>query len=97
MDVHADVDIVIRDATGAVRATLATDVADSSNITSSSWQTFTATHSFSEYTVLDPTDYLEIDLFAHATTNISGESVSVDFRLDDNTLPAADQTRIALR
>jgi len=97
MDVHADIDIVVRDAADAVRATLATDVANSANITSTSWQTFTATYSFSEYTVVDATDYLEIDLFADASTNNSGESVSVDFRLDDNTLPTADQTRLALR
>ena len=77
--------------------TLATDVANSSNITSSSWETFTATYSFGEYIVVDATDYLEIDLFADAATNLSGEGVSVDFRLDDNTMAAADQTRIALR
>ena len=97
MDVQADITILIRDASGAVRATLATDVANSANITSTSWQTVTATYSFSAYTVVDPSDYLEVDLFADAATNLSGESVSVDFRLDDNTLDAADQTRIALR
>ncbi|NQW22663.1 MAG: hypothetical protein HQ475_04365 [SAR202 cluster bacterium] len=98
IDVHADIDILIRDAAGTVRATLATDVASSANITSATWQTLTATYAFSEYTVVDATDYIEIDLFANVpTTNISGESVSVDFRLDDNTLPAADQTRVALR
>ncbi|MCH7737496.1 MAG: hypothetical protein IH872_08870 [Chloroflexi bacterium] len=97
LDVHADIDIVIRDASGAVRATLATEAANSANITGDSWQTLTAAYSFSEYTVVDPTDYLEIDLFADATANTSGESVSVDFRLDDDTLPAADQTRISLR
>ena len=97
MDVHADIDILIRDAAGAVLATLATDVANSSNITSSSWQTLTAAYSLSEYTVVNSTDYLEIDLFADAAVNLSGESVSVDFRLDDNTLAATDQTRIALR
>jgi len=97
LDVHADIDVIIRDASGAVRATLATEVADTSNITGSSWQTLTATHSFSEYTVVDATDYLEIDLFANATANTSGESVSIDFRLDDKTLPAADQTRISVR
>ena len=97
LDVHADIDVVIRDASGAVRATLATEVADTSNITGTSWQTLTATHSFSEYIVVDATDYLEIDLFADATANTSGESVSGDFRLDDKTLPAADQTRISVR
>ena len=97
MDAHADIDILIRDEDGAVRTTLATDVAESSNITSDSWETVTATYSISEYTVVEATDYLEIDLYAEATLNNSGESVSVDFRLDDSTLDAADQTRIALR
>lgn len=97
LDIHADIDIVIRDSSGAVRATLATDVANSSNIAGSAWQTLTAAYSFSEYTVVDGTDYLEIDLFADSTANTSGESVSVDFRIDDNTLPAADQTRISIR
>lgn len=97
LDVHADIDIVIRDASGAVRATLATGVANSSNVTGSSWQTLTATYSFSEYTVVDATDYLEIDLYADSTANTSGESVSVDFRLDDSTLSAANQTRISIR
>lgn len=97
LDVHADIDIVIRDSSGAVRATLATDVADSSTITGTSWVTLTANYSFNEYTVEDSADYLEIDLFAEATANTSGESVSVDFRFDDNTLDAADQTRISVR
>ena len=97
LDIHADIDIVIRDSSGAVRATLATDMANSSNIAGSAWQTLTAAYSFSEYTVVDGTDYLEIDLFADSTANTSGESVSVDFRIDDNTLPAADQTRISIR
>ena len=40
-------------------------------------------------------DYLKIDLYAEATSNNSGETVSVDFRIDDPALPVADQMRSA--
>ena len=66
-------------------------MANTSNITDTDWQTFTATFSFDEYTVVDNTDYFEIDLFAHATTNLSGENVTVEFRIDDPDLAQADQ------
>ena len=58
------------------------------------WQTLTATYAFPGYTVVDQTDYLEIDLFAEATSNASEGSLSVDFRIDDPTLPVTDQTRV---
>jgi len=51
------------------------------------------TFSFPAYTVVDQTDYLEIDLFAESTTNDSEENVSVDFRIDDLSLTVADQIR----
>ncbi len=44
--------------------------------------------------MVDSTDYLEIDLFAEATSNSSEESVSVDFRIDDPNLALAEQTRV---
>ena len=94
MDVHGDIDVVIRQADGTIRATLATDVAESANITADTWQTFTATYTFPGYTVVDQTDYLEIDLFAEATANISEEIVSVDFRIDDPSLAVADQMKV---
>ena len=81
-------------ADGTIRTTLLTDVANTPNITSTSWQTHTITFAMPAYTVVDQTDYLEIDLFAEATLNLSGEAVSVDFRIDDPTLdPLADQMR----
>ena len=94
MDVHADMDVLIRQADGSVRTTIATNVANSSNITDTTWRSFTATYSFPGYTVVDQTDYLEIDLFAEATSNTFTEDVFVDFRIDDPSLPEADQTRI---
>jgi hypothetical protein len=93
MDVHADLDVVIRQADGTIRSTLATDVANTGNITDTDWQTFTTTLAFPGYTVVDPTDYLEIDLFAEATLNNSAENVSVEFRIDDPGLGIADQMK----
>ena len=36
--------------------------------------------------MLDQSGYVEIDLFAEATTNLSGETVPADFRIGDPTL-----------
>ena len=94
MVVHVDMDVIIRKSDGTIRTTLATDVADSSNITSKEWQTFSGTYAFPGYTVVSGTDYLEIDLFADATLNSSQENVSVDFRIDDPGLPISSQTRV---
>ena len=94
IDVHADIDVLVRKADGVIRATLATNVANSVKLTGSDWQTLTATYTFATYTVVDQTDYLEIDLFAEATNNIAGVSTTVDFRIDDPVLASADQTRI---
>lgn len=94
IDVHADIDILVRQADGTIRSTFSTDVANTSKVIDTDWQTFTATFAFDEYTVVDNTDYLEIALFAHATTNLSGESVTVDFRIDDPALALSDQPRV---
>ena len=93
MDVHADIDVLIRQSDGTIRETLLTDVADTTAITSDLWQTQTITFAFPAYTVVDDTDYLEIDLFADSTTNDSAEPVSLEFRIDDPSLPIADQMR----
>jgi len=97
MDAHADIDIRLLKADGTERIAAPfpiTGVANTSNITSTDWQTFTATYAFPSYTVADQTDYLEITLFAEATSNISQESVSVDFRIDDPDFAVADQMKI---
>ena len=94
LDVHADLDLLIRQANGTVRATLATNAANSGNINSTAWQTYTATLPFSAYTRVDVTDHLEIDLFVESTLNDSQESVSVEFRIDDPALAQADQARV---
>ena len=94
VELHADLDVLIRRADGTVRATLATNGANSGSINSASWQTVTGTLAFPGYTVVDQTDYLEIDLYAEATAHGAEEDITVDFRIDDPALAVADQTRI---
>ena len=96
VEVHADMDVLVRQANGSVRGgiPLAVDVANSGDILGTGWQTLKASFTFPAYTVVDQTDYLEIDLFAEATSNISDVDVLVDFRIDDPVLASVDQMRI---
>ncbi len=87
---HGDVDIVIRMSNGTVRTTIATDVANSGAL-SASWSTVSGTYSWTSYTVVDQTDYLEIDYYIQVTTGQGGQSVYL--RIDDSSLAVADQTR----
>jgi len=88
---HADVDILIRQSDGTIRTTIATDVADSSDLATSP-TTLLGNYSFAEYAVVDQTDYLEIDCYVEVTTALSG--ISAYLRIDDNTLAIADQARV---
>jgi len=90
VSVHGDVDILIRQSDGTVRTTIATNVANSASFTSS-WSTLSATYSWSAYTVVAQTDYLEIDYYMEVTVSSPGKDASL--RIDDNTLATADQTR----
>lgn len=99
MDVHADIDVVIRQADGSIRLVggnpyIVSHVAPTTPITTDTWQTQTITFAFPAYTVVLPTDYLEIDLFADVITNISTETVSLEFRIDDPSLAVADQMKV---
>jgi hypothetical protein len=87
---HYDVDILIRKSDGTVRTTIASDVATSSALTQNNWSTATGTYAFPGYTVVDPTDYLEIDFYVHETS----KKVTFNLRIDDNTLALTDQTRV---
>jgi hypothetical protein len=87
---YVDVDVIIRKADGTVRATISSAVASSANLGTTA-ATISATYSWGSYTVVDPTDYLEIDYYAHVTT--AGAALNAYLRIDDNTLAAASQTR----
>jgi hypothetical protein len=89
--VNAEIDILIRQADGTVRTTIATGVSKSANL-GTAWATYTgADYSFAEYTVVDQTDYLEIDYIANVTAKKATQYAYL--RIDDNTLDLADQTR----
>jgi hypothetical protein len=89
---HGDVDILIRMSNDAVRTTIATNVANSAAI-GTSYSTVSGTYSWTAYTVVDQTDYLEIDYYIEVTTSSSGASVYL--RIDDNSLATNLQTRAA--
>ncbi len=89
--VHCDIDVLIRKADGSVAATIVTDVADSPNL-GTSWSTVSATFAWNGYTVVDETDFLEIDFYAHATTSQSSRHAYL--RIDDSRVATNLQTRI---
>ena len=86
--------MLIRKSNGEVRQILGTDVAASEDIVSLDWTTKTANFTPSDYVIVDPTDYLEVDLFAHVTRNPAG-CATLEFMIDDNTLLRSDQTSIS--
>jgi len=90
---HADVNVLIRKSDGTIRATIATNVANSPNISGINvWETLTGTYSWPGYTVVDQTDYLEVAYYIEVTTSQTGKYAR--FLVDDGTLPLADQTKI---
>lgn len=93
---HADVDILIRKSDDTIRTTIATNVADSPNFAADLdvWETVSGTYAWSDYTVFDPTDYLEMDFYIQVTT--AGTRSAPRMGIDDSGLPVADQTRVAL-
>jgi hypothetical protein len=87
---HIDIDILIRQSNGTIRTTIASNVANSGDLTSTA-TTLSGTYSWAAYPVVDQTDYLEIDYYVEVTTAITGFQAYL--RIDDNTLAIADQTR----
>jgi len=89
---HCDVDILVRMSNGTTRSTIATDVANSGTLTATtSWVTLSGAYSWATYTVVDQTDYLEIDYYREVT--VVKATCLVNLRIDDNALAVADQTR----
>ncbi len=96
-DVNFDIDIIIRQADGTVRATIAANVADAylEKGEAEAWLTKKANYNFSGYTVIDDSDYLEIVYYGEVDNTGPGNGPGyMQLMIDDNTLPLADQTRI---
>jgi hypothetical protein len=89
---HADADILVRKSDGTIRTVLATGVADSA-VLASTPVTLSGLYSMTAYSVVDQSDYLEIDYYVDVTSATSG--VAAYLRICDDTLSAVDQTRMA--
>lgn len=87
---HVDIDILVRQSGGTIRATMATNVATSGSLTSGA-TTLSGTYAWAAYTVVSESDYLEVDYYVDVTTAVSG--VNAYLRIDDNTLAVNYQTR----
>jgi len=81
---HIDVDILVRQSNGTVRATIATNVANSADVTSTA-STLSGAYSWAIYNVVSQTDYLEIDYYVEVTTTLTG--MSAYLRIDDSANP----------
>jgi hypothetical protein len=87
---HCNVDVLIRKSDNTVRTIIATNAAGSVDLTTTP-STITGAYSFPGYTVVDQTDYLEIDYYVQVTTAASG--VNAYLRIDDPVLGPLDQTK----
>jgi hypothetical protein len=87
---YASVDVLIRRADGSIRTPIATDVAPSGSLLSFP-TTLSGTYSWSPYTVVNQTDYLEIDYYVDVTT---AGPFNAHLVVDNQTLAIGDQTRL---
>jgi hypothetical protein len=86
---HVDVDLLIRKSDGSIRTTIATNVAPSTDL-SSTPTTLSGSYAWSSYSVASQTDYLEIDYYVDVSV---ANSVNAHLIFDDNTLALSEQTR----
>jgi hypothetical protein len=88
------IDIIIRQADGSIRAVVATDVAQAFFPSANHWVDISASFSFPGYTVVDDTDYLEIDYYGNSENRGPFGYSYLRLRVDDSSLPESSQTRI---
>ncbi len=88
------IDVIIRQADGSIRETLASDVAPASFTSTNEWLDISGSFSFPGYTVADDTDYLEIDYYGNSENGGPFGTSYLRLRLDDSSLPESSQTRI---
>ncbi len=91
---YVSIDIIVRKANGSIREVIAQDVAQAYIATFDNWLTASTTYTFPGYSVVDPTDYLEIDYYGGVSNQGPGSNAYIMLSVDDNTLDAVDQTRI---
>ncbi len=89
---HIDVDIAVLRSDGTVRTVIATNVADSGALAPTP-TTLTGTYLPPAYSVVDQSDYLEVDYYVEVSAATSG--VMAYLRIDDDSLAATVQTKMA--
>lgn len=89
---HLDVDILVLKSDGTIRTVIAVNAANTGDLAPAP-MTQSGTYSLGTYTVADQTDYLEVDYYVEVTASTSGTAAHL--RIDDSSLPMADQTRLA--
>ena len=95
-DTRFNINIVVRQADGTIRDTIATSAASANYQMSEagSWTTITGSYQFPGYTVVDTSDYLEIDFYAQTNSGPDGGTGNMQISMDDSNLPVNEQTRI---
>lgn len=88
------IDITVRQADGSIRDILATDVARAGFTSSNNWTDISANYYFPGYTVVDDTDYLEIDFYGDSDNEGPEGTSYIRLMVDDSALPESSQTRI---
>ncbi len=96
-DVSFDIDILIRQADGAIRQTIATGAApaDVPAASQESWMTINGTYNFPGYGVVDENDYLEVVYYGRVQRQ--GPTAGTGYLqldIDDGALPPNERTRI---
>jgi hypothetical protein len=95
-DVRFNIDILVRQADGTVRATIDSGVAEAyiDEAEEGVWLTKSATYAFPGYTVADGNDYLEIVFYGATDLGPGGDTGYMQLKIDDDSLWAEDKTRI---
>ncbi len=95
-DASLNIDVIIRQADGSIRDVIDTIEGNAILTDYYNWETVSASYSFPGYTVVDDTDYLEIDYYGMSTPSwgLLSQTGYILLRVDDNGLSSSDQTRI---
>jgi hypothetical protein len=88
------IDVIIRQADGAIRSVLATDVARAGFSNSDNWTDTSASFTFPGYDVLSETDYLEVAFFGVSEGSGPEGTSYLKLIVDNAALPVSGQTRI---
>ncbi|OGO32400.1 MAG: hypothetical protein A2Z29_02315 [Chloroflexi bacterium RBG_16_56_11] len=95
-DVYFNIDILVRQADGSIRTTIATGAASAyvDKSEEGTWLTKSANFAFPGYTVVDVNDYLEIVYYGATDLGPAGDAGYMQLRTDDIALSVNEQTRI---